>query len=466
MKDTLLILKTLGPIIKIFSFFNFVPALVAIISALYFLDLREIYFSLVFSFIGAILFVLGTFLEKINIDYSELKRKPYLVIVSIALAWLIIPLISSIPYLLTGLSFIDSYFESMSAWTTTGFTMYQDITSLPNSIKFWRSFQQWLGGVGIVAFIVYLLKDNKILYQIVKIEREEFLEPTIEHTVKKVIKIYAILTFFGASLLSFSGLDFFSSINISMTALATGGMIPFNYLNLTDLQKVIIILLMLCGALSFGFHSKIFDGKFRFIKRYEPLYWIIALAVLISLINPFNILDSLFHAFSAITCTGFSYINLKNLNEGYIFGLIMLMLIGGTVGSTSGAIKIDRFIVLIKGVRKRIKELIYPEDTVIIEKYINEIIEYEDIYRAALYFFVYIIIFMISSILFSFYTHNFLHAMFEVVSAMGNVGLSLGYISQNIGLYKILFIILMWGGRIEFITAISFIYSIIRKWGM
>ncbi|MEM4680398.1 MAG: potassium transporter TrkG [Nanopusillaceae archaeon] len=473
MNSFLLLLKIIGMIIKIFSFFNLILSWVALYFGIVNKSFLELYIAFIFAVIGFISYGIGYLLEKkIKITYEEIKNKPYINIIAIAISWLIIPLVGSIPYYFTGLSFIDAYFESMSAWSTTGFTFYQNINDLPNSIKFWRSFQQWIGGIGIIAFIVYLIKNNKILYSIVKFEgRGEFIEPTIEQTITKIFKLYAIITFIGISLLTFTGMPFFQSLNLSMTAIATGGMIPIDYLNLNSTQKIILIFLMISGATSFFVHSKIIEGKIKILKMYEPIKWLMILAIFSGILglvsNNMEFIDSFFHSVSAITCTGFSYLKLNNISESYIFSLIILMLIGGAVGSTAGAIKIDRFIILFKGLKKKIKELTETEDTIVVETYINNIINDEDIMNAGLYFFIYVLILMISSIIFSFFTNNFLHALFEVSSAMGNVGLSLGYISPNMPiLYKILFIFLMWGGRLEFITIITFFYSIIKKWVM
>ncbi len=464
--DIKLLIKLLGLILKVFSVFNAVPAAVAIISALYTSDINELWISLYFSIIGAISYILGRALESVKVDMKDLIRKPYITISAIALSWLILPLIGGIIYWITGLSWVDAYFESMSAWSTTGFTMYKSVETLPYSIRFWRSFEQWLGGIGIVTFAVYILKNNRILYSIVKFEgKEDFIEPTIESTIRRIFKIYAVLTFIGASFLSFSGLDAFTSINLSMTALATGGMSPIDYLNLNILQKAILILLMLAGATSFVFYAKLQQKKWNYVKKYEPLYWMLALIFLVSLlgtlVDKLPFIDAFFHATSGLTCTGFSYENLKSLSDAYVFGIISLMIIGGAVGSTSGAIKIDRIIILFKGLKQKIKEIISAPKEIIVEAYINQIIEYKDVYNVGLYFFIYIIILLVSSILFALYTRNFLYAMFEVASAMGGVGLSLGYISSAMPLvYKILFIFLMWAGRIELFIALAFIVSL------
>jgi len=471
MEDFLLFLKVFGAIFRIFSIFHFLAILVSTLIGLLTLNTFEFIYALVFFITGTILYISGFLLEnKINIPLEKLKVKHHIVISAIALAWLIMPLISGIIYFLTGLSLIDSYFESMSAWTTTGFTMYSNLESLPYSVKFWRSFEQWIGGIGIVAFLVYLLSDNKILYHIVKFEgREELFEGTMEHSIKEIFKIYAVLTFFGASFLSFTGMDVFTSINLSMTALATGGMIPFSFLNLTISQKIIIIVLMILGATSFLFHYKVFfQGNRRFIRVYEPLRWMVLFITVVSILgyfsNGIDILDSIFHTVSAMTCTGFSYLNLLNMNESYIFGLILLMIFGGAVGSTSGAIKIDRIIILFKGIKKYIRNISRSAKEVVVETYINKEIDNEDILNAGMYFFLYVLILMISSIAFTLYTKNFLHSLFEVASAMGNVGLSLGFISNQMPLvYKLLFIFLMWGGRIEYFVVIAFLYSLFKK---
>jgi len=471
MEDFLLFLKVFGAIFRIFSIFHFLAILVSTLIGLLTLNTFEFIYALVFFITGAILYISGFLLEnKINIPLEKLKVKHHIVISAIALAWLIMPFISGIIYFLTGLSLIDSYFESMSAWTTTGFTMYSNLESLPYSVKFWRSFEQWIGGIGIVAFLVYLLSDNKILYHIVKFEgREELFEGTMEHSIKEIFKIYAVLTFFGASFLSFTGMDVFTSVNLSMTALATGGMIPFSFLNLTISQKIIIIVLMILGATSFLFHYKVFfQGNRRFIRVYEPLRWMILFITVVSILgyfsNGIDILDSIFHTVSAMTCTGFSYLNLLNMNESYIFGLILLMIFGGAVGSTSGAVKIDRIIILFKGIKKYIRNISRSAKEVVVETYINKEIDNEDILNAGMYFFLYVLILMISSIAFTLYTKNFLHSLFEVASAMGNVGLSLGFISNQMPLvYKLLFIFLMWGGRIEYFVVIAFLYSMFKR---
>lgn len=464
-------LKFFGSIFKVFSIFHFLAFLASIIIGIFTLNTFEFIYALFFFISGIILYIIGFLLEnRIKISFEKLKTKHYVVISAIAFSWLVLPLVSGIVYILTGLNVIDAYFESMAAWTTTGFTMYKDLESLSFSVKFWRSFEQWIGGIGIIAFLVYLLKDNKILYHIVKFEgREELFEGTLEHSIKEIFKIYAILTFFGASLLSFTGMDFFTSINLSMTALATGGMIPISSLNLILLQKIILIVLMIFGATGFLFHYKVFfQDNFKFIKIYEPLKWMVFLIAIVSILGYFsskiNIIDSIFHTVSAITCTGFSYIDLLKTSEGYIFSLIILMIFGGAVGSTAGAVKIDRIIILIKGIRRYVKSISVPSKEVVVETYMNREIKDEDILNAGIYFFLYVLILMISAILFTFYTQNFLYSLFEVASAMGNVGLSLGFVSTDMPLvYKLLFIFLMWGGRIEFLIVIAFLYNLFRR---
>jgi len=471
MEDFLLSLKVFGSIFRIFSLFHFLAFLISILIGVFTLNTFEFIYALIFFISGTILYIIGFLLEnKIKVPFEKLKAKHHVVISAIAFSWLILPFISGIVYILTGLNIIDAYFESMSAWTTTGFTMYNNVESLPYSVKFWRSFEQWIGGIGIIAFLVYLLKDNKILYHIVKFEgREELFEGTLEHSIKEIFKIYAVLTFFGAAFLSFTGMDVFTSINLSMTALATGGMIPLSFLNLTPPQKIILIVLMILGATSFLFHYKVFfQGNRKFIRVYEPLKWMILFIAIISILGYFSskvdIIDSIFHTVSAMTCTGFSYISLLKTNESYIFGLIILMIFGGAVGSTAGAVKIDRIVILFKGIKKYIKSISAPSNEVIVETYMNKEIRDEDILNAGMYFFLYILILMISAMLFTLYTKNFLHSLFEVASAMGNVGLSLGFISADMPLvYKLLFIFLMWGGRIEYFIVVAFLYNLFKK---
>lgn len=466
-QDIKILAKLLGEVLYLLSFFHIVPSIVGLISLAMFQDIREMSYITMFASISLILMLLGRFLKRIDANLDKLKIKPYLIAGAVGLAWLIVPFLGGIIYYYTGLSPVDSMFESMSAWTTTGFTAYNNVTDLSYSVKFWRSFEQWIGGLGIIVFLVFMISKNSLVYDMVRIEgREDFIEPTAKHTLIKMMKLYVSLTFIGAALLSFAGMDIFTASNISMTALATGGMTPFTQFSPTAIQQAIIILLMLAGALNFAFHAMVFEGRIKkAFKRYEPLKWFIALisiSGIIGIVNGINPLSSFFHSVSAITCSGFGYDDLAKKPEAYIFSLIALMIIGGGIGSTAGGIKIDRFIILVKGIKLQLRKILHPRDMSIVERYMNSIIDEKVLAMVGVFFFSYVSTLFISSILLTFHTKDFVKSMFEVASAMGNVGLELNIVSSLPAIYKILLIIDMWLGRLEIFAAFALILSLYK----
>ncbi|MBN2478401.1 TrkH family potassium uptake protein [Candidatus Micrarchaeota archaeon] len=451
----------LSDILEMFSYFNIIPAVVPLI--IFGTDKWEL--SGYFLLQGVLMWILAFLLRKICGEEKESDF--HLNVIAIFIAWLLIPLLSCIVYYIDGLPPLDAYFESVSAWTTTGLTMYSNLDMAAPHILFWRSFQQWMGGLGIVAFIFFLIDKNSNLVAFSKTEgREEFIRPTIRSSLKEIIKIYSIYTFIGVALLSFTGLDFFHGISIIMSAISTGGFAPYQEWMLNEIQSGIVMLFMLAGATSFLFHHRIFEGKWEIIKRYAPLQAIIALSIIsfgvgvYSGLDPFN---SLFHAVSAATTTGFSKITIDAGMGLYFYALLILMMIGGGLGSTAGAIKIDRIIIFIKGIKLKIRKALHPPDAVVIERYMNQTIKDEHIIHASVVIILYLLLFTLASVAVSIETGDMNTAMFEVSSALGNVGLTAGLVGPSMSsAFKALFIFIMVVGRLEVLTFLIFIGSLTR----
>ena len=158
-------------------------------------------------------------------EYDKLKFKHSMLISSIA--WLWAGFVAAlIMMLILDMSFIDAFFENISAWTGSGLTMISDVESLPMSILFLRSFEQWVGGLGIVIiFISVLIKPGTSAFKLYKSEaREDRIKPNIRNTLNKTIQIYGIYTIIGIFLYILAGLPIFDAVNLTFTTISTGGM--------------------------------------------------------------------------------------------------------------------------------------------------------------------------------------------------------------------------------------------------
>nr|AIF06747.1 potassium transporter (trkH) [uncultured marine group II/III euryarchaeote KM3_195_B08] len=450
-------------ILEIFSYFNLIPAIIPLL----FFGIEELHTSIYFIVQGIGMLIISMLLKNFAGE-ENLEELPFHYnVVAIFSGWILVPLLSSFVYIMSGLSPLDAYFESLSAWTTTGFTVYSNLAEVPPQIIFWRSFEQWIGGLGIVAFVFFLLEQNTNLFSFSKAEgRTEFIKPTMKGTLKTILKIYLIFTFIGTALLSFTGLDLFTSLNITMTAIPTGGFIPTETLNLDLIQTGILILMMIFGATPFFIHYNTIKGKFGLLKQYRPLHLMILFIGIIALLGMFNNVDSVnavFHAVSAMTNAGFSTIELNSNLGSYFYGLIILMLVGGCLGSTAGAIKIDRILILIKGIKWKIEKALNPPNAIVIERFMNYTIKDEHITNAAIVLILHLSLFVVSSFILDSYVGDISNSMFEVASAMGNVGLSTGIINAALpDVYKILFMFLMVVGRLEVLTFFIFLGALYK----
>ena len=340
-----------------------------------------IYFE--FNFLGFIIpslisIGLGLFFTKYFEEYSSNKMRLKHGMIISALAWLWASVIGgAIMLLVSDLSFINGVFESMSALTGSGVTMYQNVEVLPHSILFFRSIEQWVGGLGIIVMTVAILTRpgtaSSKLYQ--SEAREERLKPSIKATLMQTIKIYLIYTVLGICLYLLAGMPVFDSICNTFTIISTGGMSIKNanmgfYHN--DVIYLISIVLMILGATSFLVHYKVIKTRGKSLiqdLQFKVMISLIAIvAVILYFVSDIVPIDLLFTIVSAATTTGAS-VNSFDVMIGWppfvLICIMALMLIGGSSGSTVGAIKLSRVIVFFKGIYKHIREILSPEGRVV-----------------------------------------------------------------------------------------------------
>ena len=422
--------------------------------------------------------------------------------VTAALGWLVISLIGSIPFILMPyntmtlqtMDGLSGFFESMSGWTGTGLTMVDNEALLPKTLQFWRTFIQWIGGVGVIVLTLSILaRPGTGSYVLYKGEaRDQKTHPSIVSTVRTMWWIFLLYTIIGILLLvvlgvfTGDGMDVWESINHAMTGIATGGF------SVTDdsitsfgwSSQIVIVILMILGSIAFAAHYNLLNRrikKFFADTQLRALLLIIFFGVIgLTIFNashPFFDVNALpevfgpaaFQFISAISCTGFASVeSLSSWSESSKMILSIAMVIGGAAGSTAGGIKLFRAILLYKGVGWRIKQAISTPRRVFVHKLGDKSLTKENaldlINEAAIISFMWIII-MISGILVlsSFYPYETLGTViFEVCSAQGNVGLSAGITSIGMAsATKIMLIINMWVGRLEIIPIIVLFRSLI-----
>jgi trk system potassium uptake protein TrkH len=385
-----------------------------------------------------------------------------------AVSWLWASLIGGlIFYMVTGISIVDAIFESMSALTGSGITIYPDVEILPHSILFFRAFQQWIGGLGIIVMIVaFLSKPGSASYKLYQSEaREERLKPSTANTLIQTITIYIIYTLAGIFLYILAGMPIFDSICNTFCIISTGGMsvknanIGFYH---SDIINLITIILMILGATSFLVHFKIIKSKGKSLindLQFKVLISIIAgVSLLIYFVSSLLPMDILFHVVSAITTTGASIQSSTVMGTwpaNVLIIIMTLMIVGGSNGSTVGALKLMRVITFFKGVYRDLRQILSPTGSVVRMQISGKPLKDETVSRSGNYITLYLICILVTWIVMCSYGHDPFDSLFFTISMQGNVGLEIGQMSQSIGLpLKALGIFNMWIGRLEIIPVL------------
>ena len=411
-------------------------------------------------------FALGTFLCKRFNNYDKLRLKHGMLISSFAWLWASI-IGASIMCLALDLQFIDALFENMSAWTGSGMTFFINVEILPKSILFLRSLEQWIGGLGIVIiFIGILIRSGTAASRLYKSEaREEKIKPNIVNTLRKALEIYLVYTAVGILLFILAGLPIFDSVNLTFTSISTGGMSIKNanvgfYQN--SLVYIISMVLMILGATSFSIHYKIAKTKGKSIIKDVQFQFMIALifvaSAFILVTNKMVPIEELFTIVSAITTTGANVVppyELATWKGSSLIVLMVLMLIGGSSGSTSGGLKLIRVITVLKGMNLTVTNLVSPEGRVVNTKIGGKRINEREIKESSAYILMFLIFLVFGWAMMTLYGYDPFTSLFDVISLQSNNGLSTGIVFGGLPTpLKITLIFLMWIGRLEIIPVL------------
>ncbi|MBN7818399.1 TrkH family potassium uptake protein [Bowmanella yangjiangensis] len=299
------------------------------------------------------------------------------------LTWALTGVLGAFPVMLvTGVSFTDAVFESVSALTTTGATVLTGLDAMPKSFLMYRQFLQWMGGLGVVIFVVAVLPMLNVGgMRLLKAEtpgpvKDDKLSPRIANTAHYLWFIYLLITFLCALSYYFGGMSAYDAIAHSFTTVSTGGFSTHDasmwYFE-SHLLLAISNLFMLLGAISFGLHFRVLHGKAPYLywRDEETRVFIlivaalsVALALYLLVGSRYDSLESFsfaaFHVVSFITSTGFGAADLSSWPAASAMFLVFCAYLGGCAGSTAGGNKIIRDIITFKLIRREMQQLIHP----------------------------------------------------------------------------------------------------------
>jgi len=363
-----------GQVLKFLAAFMVLSLLVALIY-------REYRSALVFGVVIAGLFGLGFLLTvRKPANTSFYAREG---IVTVSLSWILISVFGSLPFYLTGAvtSFIDSLFETISGFTTTGSSILADVEVMEKGLLFWRSFTHWVGGMGVLMFVMAILPMSGAdpLFMM-RAESPgpttEKLVPKAQQTAKILYTIYISMTFIEIIMLVCGGMPLYDSVVHSLASAGTGGFSIKNqsigYYDSVYCEVVISVFTVLFG-INFSAYFLLLAKQFKKFLTFEEMlvyFGIIAVSIIIITINlTLNAFGSIwwalrhssFQVSTIITTTGFASTNFDLWPTLSKFVLIFLMFIGACAGSTGGGIKVSRFIIIFKALKREAGRILHPK---------------------------------------------------------------------------------------------------------
>ncbi len=423
-------------------------------------DLTPFAYSAGLSLICAILFRIVARLKNITIS----KKDAYL---SVVLAWLSICFIGTMPYLFLSneISFTEALFESVAGFTTTGATVLKPVITenLPKSFLFWRCFSNWIGGIGVVMIVIVIMPSlNAGGYKLFSLESsmQEKMLPRINEVVWRFILIYLVMTMAGIGLLYAGDMDIFDSVCYGISSISTGGTSADNVSNFSAYSQCILIVLMLLGGTTFGIFYAVAKGRFQRVFRNEELHAylriILVAGALVAGIFIWktdrsietSVLEGLFSVVSVVSCTGLSAGDFAAYPFAVSCILFILMFVGGCSGSTSGGIKIFRFVILFKNIRVIFDSILHPNHIRKVNYNGKDIDDTMNI-SVLLFIFIYVTMVLIGSLLLVFLGLNGKEAFNAIAMSMSSFGITFGDLttySTSIRMVLCFFMIL---GRLE-----------------
>ncbi|MGX7111779.1 TrkH family potassium uptake protein [Gemella cuniculi] len=471
-----MIFYVIGKMFKLLSGLLLLPILCSFL----YQESNKITFSFIITaLICFIIYIIINYLTKDETERDFYKREGFVIV---TLTWIIFSLFGALPFYLSGEipSYIDSFFETVSGFTTTGSTIIQDVESLDKSLLLWRSFTHFIGGMGVIVFALAILPRSPHTIHIAKAEVPGPYFGKVVSSMKQnaiyLYGIYIVLTIILFILLLFGNIGVFDSINIAFSTAGTGGFAIKNsgiaFYNSTYITVVVAIFMLIFSMNLSLIYFIVFRRYFKVLKS-EELKWFIGLVAICSIVMFLDIyrsydtpthslLDVFFTVSSIVSTTGFTY---NDFNIWPVFSkmiILILMIVGGCSGGTAGGIKIPRLIFFVKNAKKSISKALNPKKIITL-KIDGKIIK--DTTHLSNYLLLYGFIFTIILLLTTIQINNFEDAISLVVTTISNAGPAfnnfgpMSNFSQIPGFTKIILSLSMLLGRLELIPLIVFFSS-------
>ncbi len=414
---------------------------------------------------------LGLLLSLRRPKATDLYAKEGFVIV--AMSWIVMSLVGAVPLVMCGAcgSFVDALFETVSGFTTTGASIFSAVEDLPRSVLMWRSFTHWIGGMGVLVFIMaFLPLSGGHNMHIMRAESPgpdvSKLVPKMKNTALILYAIYFALTVMQIVALMISGMSFFDALNTAFSTAGTGGFGFRNdsFASATTAQQVIVTVFMLIFSINFNSYYLILNRKIRDALNSEIKVFLLIVVCAVTVITVdtmarySSIGEAINHASftvaSIISTTGFSTENFDLWPELSRTVLVLIMFVGACAGSTGGGIKVSRIIILFKGMARELHTLLHPRQIkkITVDK---KPVSHELIRSVNAYIGCYILIFVASLIVVSFDTGDLVTNFTAVTATINNIGPGLSAVGPSANyaffspLSKLVLIFDMLAGRLE-----------------
>ncbi len=441
--------------------------------ALYALVLQEPWLGFLVVSIAAL--PLGLLLRWHGHPDAEPSRREALA--GVLLTWFLLPTLGSVPYVaIGGLSVIDSFFEGMSGFTTTGSTTIVDLSSLPDSLLMWRSFSQWVGGIGIVVLFVAVfpqlaIAGRQLFFAEQPGQSDERLAPRLRSTAAAVVSLYAGLTLLAVAAFMLAGMDAFDAVAHAFASLAAGGFSP-NPGGLAvygpAVHWVALVFMFLAGA-SFPHLYRAVTGRPRALfgnaefRAYVGIMLVAGL-LLALLVSPgqdalASLRHGLFQAVSVTSTTGMATDDWNAWGPAAQALLVALMFVGGSAGSASGGVKVARWLIIFKHGAREVRRALHPRAVMPVR--VGRRIVPEDVMRSvAAFLALYVGLFVAGTLALTMLGADLGTAFTAAIACLGNTGVGLGAIGP-LGNFdgfpsasRLLLAFLMYAGRLEVVTVL------------
>lgn len=411
--------------------------------------------------------------------------------VTIILSWILSFLFGALPYLLYGGEFnvINAWFESVSGYTTTGSTILTDIEALPRSLLFWRSSTHFIGGLGVVVFLLLIIPDaSPFKYRLSSLEISSMSRTGYRYrsgmTVRVMLSVYVGLALAETVLLRLAGMSWFDAVNHSFSTVATGGFSTRNtsimYYD-SPMIDIVILVFMTLASIHFGcIYAMLIRRSLKPLlntvtKYYLKVIVVLSVAIMLVLLiqggysSPWKaLLDSSFQLVSFISTTGFGQADNAIWPFFANFLLIFASVHCGCSGSTTGGIKADRMFIISKAVSSEFKKRLHPS-SVFRVKVNGSVVREDEVASVVLYFVAYIIVLFLSFIAILICGVDIQDAMSGTIASLGNVGPGLGQLG-TMGNYaslpsvvKFIFSLDMFLGRVEIFPVLIVFYMFFKR---